>query len=141
MGIRDQNLETAGAVYLTFDINQTAGVDDLKNVNIGQAVQLTANYKVKAATDGVQIIGKLVALTLTDADNGKRKATIQVGGVMTLPIATTYPVIGNRVVGAANGKVKQAPVLGSYDPAGGNIARGTVLAVNGTTDCAVMLNL
>ena len=140
MGVRDQNLEDAGAVYLTFDINQTGGVDDLKNADIGKAVQLTTNYKVKAATDGCLVIGKLTALTLTDADNGKRKATIQVAGVMSLPISTTYPVIGNRIVGAIAGKVKQAPALTGYDPAGGAIARGTVLAVNGTTDCVLVFN-
>jgi hypothetical protein len=140
MGIRDQNLEATGAVYLTFDVNQTASVDDLKSVDIGKAMQLVANYKVKAATDGVQVIGKLTALTLTDADNGKRKATVQVAGVMTLATATTYPVVGNRVVGATGGKVKQASALTGNDPAGGNIARGTVLAVNGTTDCTLRLD-
>lgn len=140
MGIRDQNLETAGAVYLTFDISQTGGVDDLKTLDIGKAIQLTANYKVKAAADGTQVIGKLIALTLTDADNGKRKATVQVAGVMTLQIGTTYPSLGNRVVGAAGGKVKQAPVLTGYDPAGGTIARGTALSVNGSTDCTLLFN-
>ena len=59
---------------------------------------------------------------------------------MILPIAATYPVIGNRIAGAANGKIKQAPALAANDPAGGNIARGTVLSVNGTTDCALILN-
>lgn len=140
MGLRDQNLEATGAVYLTFDVSQTAGVDDLKSVDIGKAMQLAANYKVKAAADGVQVIGKLTALTLTDADNGKRKATVQVAGVMTLATATTYPVVGNRVVGATGGKVKQASALTGNDPAGGNIARGTVLAVNGTTDCTLRLD-
>jgi hypothetical protein len=140
MGIRDQNLEAAGAVYLTFDINQTAGVDDLKDADLGKAVKLADNFRITAATDGVLIVGKLVALTLTNADNGKRKATVQVAGVMKLPIGATYPVIGNRIVGAAAGKVKQAPVLAGYDPAGGNIARGTVIAVNGTTDCTLILN-
>ncbi len=140
MGIRDQNLEATGAVYLTFDINQTAGVDDLRDADLGKAVELSGNFEVTSATDGALIIGKLVALTLTDADSGKRKATVQVAGVMKLPTATGYPEIGNRIVGAAAGKVKQAPVLASYDPAGGNIARGTVIAVNGTTDCTLILN-
>ena len=140
MGIRDQNLEASGAVYLTFDINQTAGIDDVKNSDIGKAMQLVGNYKVKTVADGTMVIGKLTALTLTDADNGKRRATVQVAGVMNLGIAATYPVIGNRVIGAANGKIKQAPALGGNDPAGGNIARGTVLSVNGTSDCVLILN-
>lgn len=140
MGIRDQNLEATGAVYLTFDINQTAGVDDLKDADLGKAVKLADNYKVTAGTDGALIVGKLVALTLTDADRGRRKATVQVAGVMRLPTATTYPALGNRTVGAAAGKVKQAPALAGNDPAGGNIGRGTVIAVNGATDCTLILN-
>jgi hypothetical protein len=140
MGVRDQNLETTGAVYLTFEVSQTAGVDDLKDSDIGKAVQLASSNRVKATTDGAPLLGKLVALTLTDADSGKRKATVQVTGVMTLGISTTYPTTGNRIVGAANGKVKQAPVLTGYDPAGGNIARGLVLSVNGTNDCTLLLD-
>lgn len=140
MGIRDQNLEATGAVYVTFDIYQTAGVDDLKDADLGKAVKLADNNKISGASDGAIVIGKLVALTLTDADKGKRKATVQVAGIMKLPIASTYPTLGNRIVGAAAGKVKQAPVLAGYDPAGGNIARGTVIAVNGTTDCTLILN-
>lgn len=139
MGVRDQNLETTGAVYLTFDISQTAGVDDLKDSDIGKAMMLASGNHVKATTDGALLLGKLVALTLTDADNGRRKATVQVAGVMTLEISATYPAIGNRVAGAASGKVKQAPILTDYDPAGGNIARGLVLSVNGTNDCTLLL--
>ncbi len=140
MAVREQNLETTGALYLTFDIAQTAGSDDLKNADIGKAVQLSTGNRVKATTDGVQVLGKLIALTLTDADNGKRKATVQVAGVMSLAIAATYPVIGNSIVGAADGKIKQAPALTGNDPAGGNIARGLVLSVNGTSDCTLLLN-
>jgi hypothetical protein len=140
MGVRDQNLEATGAVYLTFDISQTAGVDDLKDSDIGKAMMLASSNRVKATTDGALLLGKLAALTLTDADNGKRKATVQVAGVMTLGISATYPTIGNRIAGAASGKVKQAPVLTGYDPAGGNIARGIVLSVNGTNDCTLLLD-
>jgi hypothetical protein len=140
MGIRDQNLEATGAVFATFSIHQTGGVDDLKDSDIGKAVRVTGNNEVGPATDGLVFLGKLVDLTLTDADNGKRVATVQISGVMTVPITTTYPQVGNRVVGGASGTVKQAPVLTGYDPAGGNIARGTVIAVNGTTDCTLILN-
>ncbi len=140
MGVRDQNLEATGAVYLTFEISQTAGVDDLKDSDVGKAMMLASSNRVKVTTDGALLLGKLVALTLTDADNGKRKATVQVAGVMTLGISATYPVTGNRVLGAASGKVKQAPVLTGYDPAGGNIARGIVLSVSGTSDCTLLLD-
>ena len=139
MGIRDQDLETTGAVYATFSIKQTAGMDDLKDQDLGKAVQITSGNTIGPATDGSMILGKLVDLSLTDADNGKRVATVQVKGIMTLPITTTYPVVGNRVVGGANGTVKQAPALTGYDPAGGNIARGTVIVVSGTTECTLIL--
>lgn len=140
MGIRDQNLEATGAVFASFSIKQTGGVDDLKDADIGKAVTLSANNQVGPTTDGSVFLGKLIDLTLTDAENGKRVATVQIGGVMTVPITTTYPQVGDRVVGGANGTVKQAPALSDYDPAGGNIARGTVIAVNGATECTFVLN-
>jgi len=139
MGIRDQNLEATGAVFATFSIKQTGGVDDLKDADIGQAVTLSGNNQVEPSTDGSVFLGKLIDLTLTDADDGKRVATVQIGGVMTVSITTTYPQVGDRVVGGANGAVKQAPALTDYDPAGGNVARGTVISVNGTTECTVIL--
>ena len=139
MGIRDQNLEATGATFATFAIHQTAGVDDLKDSDIGKAVKLTGNNQIGPATDGSVFLGKVVDLTLTDSDNGKRVATVQIGGVMTVPITTTYPTVGDRVVDGANGTVKQAPALTGYDPAGGNIARGTVISVNGTTECTLIL--
>jgi hypothetical protein len=140
MGTRDQNLEATGAVFASFSIKQTGGVDDLKDADIGKSVTLTGSNQVGPATDGSILLGKLIDLTLTDAENGKRVATVQIGGVMTLPITTTYPQVGDRVVGGANGTVKQAPALTDYDPAGGNLARGTVIAVNGTTECTLILN-
>jgi hypothetical protein len=139
MGIRDQNLEATGAAFATFSIKQTAGVDDLKDSDIGKAVKLTGNNQVGPATDGSVFLGKLVDLTLTDAENGKRVATVQIGGVMTVPISTTYPTVGDRVEGGANGTVKQAPALTGYDPAGGNIAKGTVISVNGTSECTLIV--
>jgi len=80
-----------------------------------------------------------MALTLSDIDAGKRMATVQIGGIMTLSITTTYPTVGNRVVGGYSGLIKQAPALAGDDPAGGNIARGTVLEVNGTSTCTIFM--
>ena len=85
-------------------------------------------------------MGKLIDLSLTDNDDGKRVATVQLGGICRLAVSATVPSVGNRVVGGSSGTVKQAPVLVADDPAGGNIDRGTVLAVNGTTDCVILLN-
>ncbi|UCD18347.1 MAG: hypothetical protein JSV44_05400 [Candidatus Zixiibacteriota bacterium] len=140
MSVREQNLETIAPVLATFSIHQTAGVDDLKDADIGLAVTLTSDYEVGPGADAAVVLGKLVALSLSDADDGERKATVQIGGICRLPTSATYPAVGNRVVGGANGTVKQAPALTGDDPAGGNLARGTVLAVNGTTDCTILLN-
>ena len=140
MGVRDLALEGLGAVFATFLIKQTAGVDDLKEVDIGKAVIITAGNTVGPAADGSVLLRKLVDLSLTDADGGKRVATVQIGGIVNLNLATPAPLVGNRVVGGASGTVKQARALGASDPAGGNIARGTVIAVNGTTDCTLILN-
>ena len=140
MGIRDQNLEATGEVCATFSIKQTDGVDDLKDADIGKAVTLSGNNQVGPAADGAVFLGKLIDLTLTDADDGKRVATVQIGGVMTVSITTTYPQVGDGVVGGGNGTVKQAPALTDYDPAGGNVARGIVISVNGTTECTLILN-
>lgn len=139
MSVRDQNLEAVAPVLATFKVSQTAGVDDLKDANIGQAVALTAGGEAGPVGDGDQLLGKLISLTLSDADNGDRLATVQVGGICRLAIAATYPTVGDRVVGAGSGAVKQAPAVAS-DPAGGNIARGTVLEVNSTVDCVILLN-
>ena len=140
MGTRDQNLEATGAVSATFSVKQTGGVDELKDADIGAAVTLSGNYQAGPTTDGSVLLGKLIDLTLTDAENGKRVATVQIGGIITLPITATYPQVGDRVVGGAGGTVKQAPALTDYDPAGGNAARGTVIAVSGTTECTLILN-
>lgn len=140
MTIRAQNLETIHPVYATFAVHQTDGADDLKNADIGKAVSLTGDYEAGPTSAGSILLGKLVALTLTDSDAGERLATVQIGGICTLPISATYPVIGNRVVGGAAGTIKQAPALTGYDPAGSNIARGTVIAVNGTTESTLILN-
>jgi len=140
MGTREQDLEGIGAVCASFSVHQTSGADDLKDADLGKAVKLTDDFEVGPATDGSMVLGKLVDLSLTDADSGKRVATVQIGGLVTLPITTTYPEVGNRVVGGANGTVRKAPALTGYDPAGGNITRGTVISVNGTTECTLILN-
>lgn len=140
MAVRDQNLESIGEIFATFAIHQTAGEDDLTDDDIGYAVTLTGDNEVGLGTNDTILLGKLTALTLQDGDDGDRLATIQIAGVCTLPITTTYPTAGDRLVCGADGAVKQAPALGGNDPAGGNIARGTVLAVSGTSECTVLLN-
>jgi hypothetical protein len=140
MTVRDHNLDSIGELFATFKVHQTAGEDDLTDADIGCAVTLTDDYEVGPGTDGALLLGKLTALTLQDGDDGDRLATVQIGGVCTLPITTTYPAVGNRVVCGASGTVKQAPALTGNDPAGGNVARGTVLAISGTSECTLLLN-
>jgi hypothetical protein len=140
MGTRDHNLDTIGGFMGTFKIHQTAGNDDLKDSDIGKAVALTGSYEIGFGANGDALLGKLIDLSLTDNDKGKRVATVQLAGIMSLPSAATIPVVGNRVVVNGAGAVRQAPVLAGYDPAGGNVARGTVVNVNGTTDVTLILN-
>ena len=140
MSVRNQNLETIAPMLATFSVHQTAGVDDLKDADLGEPVTLTASNEIGPLANNGQLLGKLISLTLTDNDSGERQATVQIGGICRLAVSATVPVVGNRVIGGGNGTVKQAPVLTGYDPAGGNTARGTVLAVNGTTDCVILLN-
>ncbi len=139
MSVREQNLEAVAPMLATFRIHQTASVDDLKDADLGDPVMLTGSNEVGPITSGGQLLGKLISLTLTDADNGKRLATVQIGGICRLKVSATVPSVGNRVVGGSAGTVRQAPTVAS-DPDGGNVARGTVLEVNGTIDCAILLN-
>jgi len=140
MTVRDQNLETTGALYATFKVHQTAGNDDLVDADVGKAMSIMGNYEVGFGANGGILLGKLIDLSLSDADEGVRVATVQVAGIMTLPAAATVPSVGNRVVVNGAGTVKQAPVLAGYDPAGGNVARGTVISVNGTVEVTLILN-
>ena len=140
MTIRAQNLETIHPVFATFAVHQIDNIDDLKDADLGKAVSLTGDYEVGPTSAGSILLGKLIALTLTDADDGERLATVQIGGICTIPVSPVNPVVGNRVIGGTAGTVKQAPALTGDDPAGGNIARGTVIAVNGTTECTLILN-
>ena len=140
MAVRTQDLETIAPVLATFNIHQTGGVDDLKDADIGEPVMLTGSNEIGPITNGGILLGKLISMTLTDNDNGERLASVQIGGICRLAVSATVPSVGNRVVGGTSGTVRQAPVLAAYDPAGGNVARGTVLAVNGTTDCVILLN-
>ena len=139
MTIRDHSLDTIAPMLATFKIHQTGGVDDLKDSDVGGPVALTGSNEIGPLGADGQLLGKLITLTLTDADDGERAATVQIGGVCRLPVAAPVPVVGNRVVGGGSGTVKQAPTVAS-DPDGGNIARGTVLEVNGTVDCVILLN-
>src|SRR3989304_7622231 len=104
MATRPQNLEAISPVFATFSIKQTAGVDDLKDADLGKGVTITNSYEVGPCTDNSVFLGKLVDLTLTDAENGKRVATVQIGGIMTVAVGAPVPVVGERGVGGGAGE-------------------------------------
>jgi len=111
MTVREQNLDTIAPVLATFEVNRTTGTDDLAADDIGCAVTLTSGGKATAIGAGEVLVGRI----------------------------PHYGSTSTPATDAAAGTVKQAPAVAS-DPAGGNVARGTVLAVNGTTDAVILLN-
>ena len=126
-----------GALYATFEIDTTASEYDLTADNIGDAVSLSGNNEVDHGTDGGELLGRL-----EHVDNGQ--ATVQIAGVARFDINTgkDSPQLGNGVVLDGAGKVYQAPAIdgATGDPAGGNITRGTVIAVDSTNDtCDIIL--
>ena len=126
-----------GALYATFDIDKTGENYDLTSDDIGDAVSLSGNNEVDQGSDGGQLLGRLEHV------NGGL-ATVQIAGVARFDVDTgkTAPEIGNGVVVNGSGKVYQAPAIAGEtgDPAGGNIARGTVIAVDSTNHtCDILL--
>ncbi len=124
-----------GALYGTFDIDTTTGDYDLTADDEGCAVALSASNEADKGSDGGILLGRL--------ENVKDGiATVQIAGVVRLDVDTgeTAPDVGNRVVINGVGKVYQAPALAADDPAGGNVARGLVIAVDSTNHtCDVLL--
>jgi len=126
-----------GALYATFQIDTTAGVSDLTINNLGDAVSLSASNEVDHGSDGGVLLGRLEHV-------GDGLATVQIAGVARFAVNTdkTAPVVGNGVVVDGAGKVYKAPAIaeGSDVPAGGNPARGTVIAVDSINHtCDVLL--
>lgn len=125
-----------GAFYATFNIHKSGEVYDLNETHIGYAVALSGNYEISLGSDGAMLLGRLEHV------NGGQ-ATVLIRGVVRLGLSAgkTAPNVRNGVVVDGAGKVYQAPAIpgGTGDPAGGNIARGTTLSVNGTSECDVLL--
>lgn len=126
MRVKGQDLEGIGAVYATFSIHQTDGQDDLKDEDLGKAVTLTGDYEIGPAWDNSIILGKLLDLSLTDADVGKRVATVQVGGIVSLPIKPDChpPELSRSVIGNLLGTVRKPA---TYIESG---SRGIVIAMD-----------
>jgi hypothetical protein len=126
-----------GALYATFTITKTGETPDLDASNIGDAVGMGGHDAVNHGSDGIKLLGRLEHVS-------DDIATVQISGVMNLPIDTgeSAPFVGNGVVINGAGKVYRAPAIdpANGDPAGGNVARGTVLSVDYTTNtCDILL--
>ncbi|MGI6454914.1 MAG: hypothetical protein ACOX5R_04755 [bacterium] len=124
-----------GALYGTFEINQTGENYDLSAEDVGCAVALAGNNKVNKGLDGARLLGRLEHAC-------GRLATVQIAGVVRLELNSGkgMPQVGDAVVIDGAGKVYQAPALISYDPAGGTLARGTILAIDSTNHlCDILI--
>ena len=126
-----------GALFGTFNISKTGDDYDLTIDNVGDAVYPSDSNEVNHGTDGNQLLGRLEHVC-------GGLATVQIAGVARFDIDSgkTEPAVGNGVVVNGAGKVYQAPAIagGTGDPAGGNIARGTVLWIDSTNHlCDVLL--
>lgn len=126
-----------GALYATFEITKTGLDYDLTADNIGDAVTVANNNKINTGADGDKVLGRLEHIS-------GGLATVQITGVARFGINTskTVPLVSDAVVVDGEGKVYQAPAVNpaSGDPAGGNVARGIVIALDATNDtCDVLL--
>ncbi len=125
-----------GALYATFNIHQTGEDYDLEEANVGDAVVLSGSNQINHGSNGDQLLGRLEHVS-------GGLATVQIRGVARyrLKSGMTAPCVGNGVVVDGAGEVYQAPAVAesSGDPAGGNIARGTTIAVDGTSTCDLLL--
>lgn len=125
-----------GALYATFDITKTGEDLDVTIDNVGDAVALGGANAVNHGVDNGKLLGRLEHVS-------GEQATVQISGIARLPRDTgqAAPFVGNAVVVNGAGKVYRAPAIdpANGDPAGGNIARGTVLAVDFTNNTVDVL--
>ncbi len=133
MTARERNFEAIAPVLATFKIHQTNGKDDLTDDNIGEPVMLTGSLEVGPTAPLSKVLGRLVAIP-TPCDDGPTLATVQIGGICTLPARRPLPGIGDPVIGGGPGCVTAG--LPVYDlsprqhlPYGFANARGIVIEV------------
>lgn len=130
-----------GALYGTFDIHMTGSDYDLTDGDIGKAVAITGNNEAGFGSDGGILLGRLEHVFAG-------VATVQIAGVVRLPVAATAPSAGESVVVDGEGAIKQSPGL-SLDLGGTGVseifaagapgARGIVLAVDSAGGAADVL--
>lgn len=122
-----------GANYASFSISKTGENYDLTDSDLGKAVVLSADNTINLGSDGGSLIGRLEHVV-------GGLATVQISGVVRMDVngSKTAPDVGNAVVVDGAGKVYQSPTLTDV-PAGGDVARGTVLSVDTTNNIADVL--
>lgn len=114
-----------GALYGTFDVDQTENDYDLTADDVGKAVALSGDNEVDLGSDAGLLLGRLEHVQ-------EGLATVQVSGVVRLPYVSPAPTVGDQVVINGSGSVKQ---VGTGEP-----GRGIVLAVDGAAaTCDVLL--
>lgn len=114
-----------GALYGTFTIDVTGEDYDLDSDDVGKAVALSGNNEVDFGADGGRLLGRL-----EHVQDGV--ATVQVAGVVRLPVTDTVPSVGDSVVVNGSGSVKKTGVSEE--------GRGVVISVDSeNSKCDVLL--
>ena len=139
--------EEIGATYATFKIdNSTITYDATKgggSASVGLAVALSADATVALTAADDTVLGKLIRV---ESDN---RATVQIGGAMTLAAGASVSVTaGKKIAGAlgassARGYIKEVANAGS-SPSQTEVnnilkGRGLILDASDTTAVAVWL--
>jgi hypothetical protein len=114
-----------GITFPDFNLgfNLTDTVADVDAV-IGLAVtqDTSAANSVKLATDGAEILGRILTCEDRTSQGGGVVVTVETKGGLAIPY-TSAPAIGDTVVGAGNGKVKagegNGPVVYEIDTTNG----------------------
>lgn len=128
------------ADYATFKIDDStitySASEENGSAGVGLAVTLSAAETVALAADGEAVIGKLIKVEPDD------KATVQVGGFMTLPGGDGASLtLGKKIVGAVDGSANEGYIreVDTDTAAELGVANGKI--VNAATTTAVVVKL
>lgn len=128
------------ADYATFKIDDStitySASEENGSAGVGLAVTLSAAETVALAADGEAVIGKLIKVEPDD------KATVQVGGFMTLPGGDSASLtLGKKIVGAVDGSANEGYIreVDTDTAAELGVANGKI--VNAATTTAVVVKL
>lgn len=128
-------------VYVTYKIdNSTITYDDQEvggSNKVGLAVTFSAADTIQTVGDGEMVLGKLIVV---EADN---KATVQVGGYMTLPGGNGASLTrGKKIVGALNASSAEGYIreVATATAAELGVSRGFIQNAGTTTAVIVRLD-